>query len=623
MSFDMNAIYLDKTKDYLIKFQKMILDITFDFMNIEQENFDERVNALLESIGKFFGADRAYLFTINIEKDNLVYSHKWCATGIKEEIRTIEETSFVKYAWWFDQLEQNSIVHIRDVNSMPEAASQERAELLRQEVKSLISVPITVDGETLAFIGIDTVVIAREWTEEDVELLHIMSNILSRGFSQLNQLAEIKYLADHDTLTGLPNRLLLTKKFERGIQKARREDKSISILFINLDGFKRINDTLGYHKGNDLLKQVSERLLSVFSKGDSVYRTDGDQFILYLGDYQDEEELDFIIAQVINVFRQTFVLRGEEYVMTASLGLSQYPRDGEEVELLLENAYTAMHHAKSLGKNNYQKFTEKLRKETREELILTNDLYYAIERDQMKLYYQPQVDGETGEILSVETLLRWEHPEFGFVPPFKFIPLAEKTQLILPIGSWVLETACKQLKEWQEKGFNSIKLAINFSAHQLNHPNVIKKIEEILERTLIDPQNLEIEITESVAIDSSCQAKHNLERLNKLGISLFIDDYGKEYSSMRRLKEESIDALKVDMSFIQGIGINPKDEIITKSILLLASDLGLKTVAEGVETKEQVDFLNKTSCDRLQGYYFHKPMPADEIEKFFILNSKK
>lgn len=344
---------------------------------------------------------------------------------------------------------------------------------------------------------------------------------------------------------------------------------------------------------------------------------------MYLSDYQDEEELDFIVAQVIDAFRKTFVLRGEEYVMTASLGLSQYPSDGADVEVLLENAYTAMHHAKSLGKNNYQKFTEKLRKETYEELVLTNDLYYAIERNQMSLRYQPQVDGETGEIPSIETLLRWEHPEFGFVSPFKFIPLAEKTQLILPIGSWVLETACRQLKEWQEKGFKSIKLAVNFSAHQLNHPKVIKKIKEILERTSIEPHYLEIEITESVAIDSSIQVKDNLERIKNMGISLSIDDYGKEYSSMRRLKEESVDALKVDISFIQGIGINPKDEIIIKSILLLASDLGLETVAEGVETKEQVDFLNKTSCGRLQGYYFHKPMPADEMGKLLRLNGEK
>lgn len=272
--------YIDKIKEqkHLIAFQKMILDITFDFMDINQENFDERVNNLLESIDQFFEADRSYLFTINVKKDTIIYSHEWCATGIREEVGTINEIPMVTYSWWFDQLEKNNTVHIEDVTSMPEAASAERDKLLKQEVKSLLSVPIVVDGETLAFIGIDTVTIRKKWIEEDIELLHIMANILSRGFSQLNQLAEINFLADHDTLTGLPKRLLLTKKLEKGIQKARLQKHSVSILFINLDGFKRINDTLGYHQGNDLLKQVSERLLSVFSKEDSVYRTDGDQF---------------------------------------------------------------------------------------------------------------------------------------------------------------------------------------------------------------------------------------------------------------------------------------------------------------------------------------------------------
>lgn len=233
----------------------------------------------------------------------------------------------------------------------------------------------------------------------------------------------------------------------------------------------------------------------------------------------------------------------------------------------------------------------------------------------MTLHYQSQVRGATGEIIGVETLLRWKHPEYGFIPPCKFIAVAEQTRLILPIGYWVLKTACEQWMEWQEKGFKPIKIAVNFSGHQLNHPDIIRQIEEILAETSMPPEYLEIEITESVAMDHNNEVRGRLDKIKELGISLSIDDYGKEYSSLKRLKESAVDALKIDMSFVQGIGINQKDEIIVKALLSLASNLGIDTVAEGVETKEQLEFLNQTCCIRLQGYYFHKPMPAIEMEK--------
>lgn len=597
MDGDIKDIYSDKSKDYIIEFQQMILEITFEFMNITQENYDERVNHLLESIGLFFEMERTYLFSLNYKNNTMIYSHEWCNDGVDPLVGIDKEIPLDIYPWWLEQLNKNNIIHVEDVNLMPPEASVERKHLRKQGIKSIISVPISVDGQIEAYIDIDSVKFVKTWSAEDIKLIHIMAKILSKGITQINHVNEISFMLNHDLLTSLPNRLLLTTKLEKDIEKTRLNKQPFSLLFINLDGFKRINDTLGYHQGNDLLKQAAERLRSLFKKEDIVYRTDGDQFILYLRDYQNEIELDFIVVQVMDIFTKAFVLRGEEYVITASMGLSEYPIDGEDVELLLENAYTAMHLAKKLGKNQYQRFTEKLRKETYEDLVLTNDLYHAIEKNQLTLYYQPQVDGKTGEILSIEALLRWNHPEFGFVSPFKFIPIAEKTRLILPIGQWVLETACAQLKEWQSQGCQAIKLGVNFSAHQLNHPKLMKKMEEVFKRTAIDPKYLEIEITESVAIDYALQVQENLERIKDLGISLSIDDYGQEYSSMRRLKEDSIDALKIDMSYIQGIGINPKDEIIVKSILLLAHDLGLETVAEGVETKEQVNFLNKTSCD--------------------------
>lgn len=297
--------------------------------------------------------------------------------------------------------------------------------------------------------------------------------------------------------------------------------------------------------------------------------------------------------------------------------------DGEDIQTLIRNADMAMYKAKSLGKNQYVICSEQLKLKTAEEISLTNDLYYAIDRGEMLLHYQPQVKGATGEIIGVETLLRWNHPEHGLVPPLKFIPVAEKTRLILPIGYWVLRTACEQWVEWYNKGFKPIKMAVNFSGHQLNHPDIIQQIVEILSETSMAPEYLEIEITESVAMDHNHKVKERLDKIKEMGISLSIDDYGKEYSSLKRLKESAVNAMKIDMSFVQGIGINPKDEIIVKALVSMATSLGIDTVAEGVETKEQLEFLNQTCCVLLQGYYFHKPMPSDELGNLLVLNTKQ
>ena len=622
MVSDINKIYLDEidAKSYKIEFQKMVLDISFEFMSINQESFDKKVNNLLGKVGSFFDVDRTYLFTLDYNNDTMTYSNEWCNTGINPEVGTIEEIPLGVFPWWLDQLNKNNLVYVEDVNVMPDEASAEQDQLYRQDVKSLVSVPIIVEGKIQAFIGIDSVTSTKKWTEENIELLYIMAKILSSGITHINYHKKIDFMAYYDALTGLPNHSLLTDRVNQGIFRASRQETLISIMFIDLDGFKMINDTLGHDQGDELLKQVSRRLLSVVRKNDTVCRLGGDEFILYINDYKDEDNLDIIASKVIGVFNKPFILRDQEHFITGSVGISQYPIDGDDVKTLIKNADMAMYKAKSLGKNQYQKCSNDLKNSTLETISLTNNLYGAIERNEMILYYQPQVNGLTGEILGVEALLRWNHPKCGFVPPFKFIPLAEKTRLILPIGYWVLKTACEQCKEWQDKGFKPIKIAVNFSVYQLNHPSIIEQIEDVLEKTSLQAKYLDVEITESLAMDTNGKIKETLETIKNLGVTLSIDDFGKEYSSLSRLKELPIDRIKIDMSFVQGIGISDKDEMITNAIVLLASNLGLETIAEGVETKEQMEFLNKTTCDQMQGYYFYKPMPAVEMEKLLTPN---
>lgn len=432
---------------------------------------------------------------------------------------------------------------------------------------------------------------------------------------------EVTFLAYHDALTGLPNRLLLTDRLKQGILRANRQETLISIMFIDLDGFKIINDTLGHDQGDQLLKQFAERLSDIVRKNDTVCRIGGDEFILYINGYNAEDDLDIIASKIMDNFKKPFSLKGQEYFITGSMGISQYPIDGDDVDTLIKNADMAMYKAKGLGKNQYQKCSHDLKYSALETMSFTNSLYRAIERNEMMLYYQPQVNGLTGEIIGVEALLRWNHPEHGFVPPSKFIPLAEKTRLILPIGYWVLETACAQCKAWQEKGFKTIRMAVNFSVYQLDNPDIVQQIKDALKHASLPAQYLEIEITESTIMDHNGRIKQTLENIKNIGVSLSIDDFGKEYSSLNRLKELPIDRVKIDMSFVQGIGMSDKDETITKAIILLASNLGLQTIAEGVETKNQMEFLNQRMCNELQGYYLHKPMPASEMEKLLALNS--
>ena len=614
--------YIDeiKLKDYQIEFQKMVLDISFEFMNIDEESLDGNIEKLLKTIGLFFKVDRTYMFTLNHNNKTMTYSHEWCNEGINPELSTIKGVGFDVFPWWINELKENKLVYLEDVSDMPYEAISEQAQLYRQNVKSLMSVPIEVDGKIHAFIGIDSVFKRKKWTDSDIELLHIMSNILAGGITHINYHKKINFMAYHDSLTGLPNRLLLTDRINQEILRANRGKSLFSVMLINLDGFKMINDTLGHDQGDELLKQISKRLLNIVRKSDTVCRLGGDEFILYINGYKDEESINVIASKILNIFQQAFILKGREYFISASLGISQYPNDGQDVKSLIKNADMAMYTAKTYGKNQYQKCTEELKNIAIETISLTNYLYKAINKNEMILYYQPKIDSLSGKILGVEALLRWKHPELGFIPPFKFIHLAEKTGLILPIGNWVLKTACQQFKEWQNKGFKAMKIAVNFSVHQLNHPYIIKQIKEILDETGMEAEYLEIEITESAAIDIKGNIKETLEKIRSMGISLSIDDFGKEYSSLNRLKELPIDKVKIDMSFVQGIGNCHKDEIIVKTVIFLASEFGYQTIAEGVETKEQVEFLKKYKCDQLQGYYYYRPMPANEIEKLLSQN---
>ena len=387
---------------------------------------------------------------------------------------------------------------------------------------------------------------------------------------------------------------------------------------MDLDSFKMINDTMGHSRGDEILKRVAQNLTNILRKTDTVARFGGDEFLIMLDNIENEKNISDMGNKIMDTFKRPFIIDEHEFFITGSAGIAVYPGDGEDGETLVKNADIAMYRAKANGKNKYVMCTENMKEEVKKNMTISNHLFRARERGELMVYYQPQINLQTGKIIGLESLLRWNHPTFGMIPPNVFIPLAEKNGSINSIGEWVLRTACNQNKAWQDMGLLYARIAVNLSVIQFNDPLIVEKVDKILKETGLSPKHLELEITESIAVKENKNVVDILDRLKKLGVSISIDDFGTEYSSLSRLKTLPIDRIKIDMQFIHGIEGNEKDQAITKIIINLAKSLNLEVIAEGVETKGQMEFLNQKMCEEAQGYYYYKPMPAEELEEILI-----
>jgi len=398
-----------------------------------------------------------------------------------------------------------------------------------------------------------------------------------------------------------------------------------ALIYIGLDNLKRINDTFGYGIGDLLLKAVADRLVISIRKSDYVARlaegeTDaiisrvgGDEFIVLMHDIRQIEDAARTSRRLLKELSAPYDLSGREVFMTVSIGIALYPDDGTDVDDLLRNAEKAMRHTKNEGKNNYHFYSSSMHSSVLELLTLENDLHRAIERNELVLYYQPKVDTATRMVMGMEALIRWKHPDRGLVPPMQFIPMAETSGLILPIGEFVIRTVCKQIKTWQEAGYKPINIAMNVSSHQFEKQNLMEIVQAALQDTLISPQCLELEITESTIMRNPEKIIRILTELKALGIRISIDDFGTGYSSLSYLKRLPLDFLKIDQSFVKGLASDPRDQAIVRTTIVMAHSLSLKTIAEGVETEEQLSFMQKHGCDESQGYLFSRPLPAEEI----------
>ncbi|MDH4127519.1 MAG: EAL domain-containing protein [Spirochaetota bacterium] len=425
----------------------------------------------------------------------------------------------------------------------------------------------------------------------------------------------LQFLAHYDTLTGLPNRILFQDRLKQALIQANHDKKMLSIMFLDLDRFKNINDTMGHFVGDELLKEVANRLKSCVRKTDTISRLGGDEFTIILTDISNIQIVSSISQKIIDIFSTPFKLEGQEIFVTTSIGISMYPADSNNVDNLIKNADTAMYHAKGMGKNNYQFYSAEMNIKAIERLDIEISLRRGLERDEFILYYQPQIDMNDGRIIGAEALLRWNPSKRGLVPPDKFIPLAEETGLIIPISEWVLNTACEQSISLYNKGYH-LRMSINLSSLQFKQKDFLNEIKKIIKKTNIDPNYLEFEITESVLIHDVEKTVKTLREFKNMGIKNAIDDFGTGYSSLSYLKRFPIDTLKIDQSFVRDINTNPDASAIVNAIISMGHSLNMKVVAEGVENYEQYKFLRDNFCDIAQGYYLSKPLPADEFFNF-------
>ncbi|MEH2229093.1 MAG: EAL domain-containing protein [Nostoc sp.] len=586
-------------------------------------NYETGIDLALAVLGEAAKADRAYLFQNHLhpvtEEMAVSLRFEWIQSSIESTHHHWQNQPYQAsgLARWYTVLSSGQ--SINGITQKFPVAEQEF--LIRDGIKSLLLVPLRLDNDFWGYLGLADCTFERHWSKhEESTLLTMAASII--GARQRQQVEEkIRYQALHDLLTGLPNRLLFNELLSKTLPNATRNGESLAVIFLDLDRFKVINDTLGHTLGDKLLQSVSQRLKDSLRGGDTVARWGGDEFTILLPRVTDIEEVTLVAERILQALEDAFHLHGHELYVTASLGIALLDNNSPDTETLIQHADAALYYAKDKGRNNYQFYSVSLSAKNPELLTLEKSLRYALERNEFMLYYQPRVNIATGEITSMEALLRWQHPEMGLVAPSVFIPLVEESGLIVPIGEWTLKTACSQNKAWQDAGLPPIMIAVNLSLKQFRQPKLVETIAKILEQTGLEARFLELEIMETTAIEDFDFTTKVLKKLQQMGIYISIDDFGTGHSSLSRLQLLPLHNLKIDKSFIQYLTQDAKVAHIIQAIVTLGHSLGLKLTAEGVEKEEELEFLKSINCEEVQGFLFYRPLSAQKATE--VLESKR
>lgn len=498
-----------------------------------------------------------------------------------------------------------------DFKTLPESASRLKSRINKELEGDFVSILKHKNGRCVIVEGKGIPI--SETNGKVEQLLVLAYDITERKNSE----EKMEYMAYHDSLTGLPNRNYFRTSFNRAIEQAKEHNQKMSVIFIDLDRFKAVNDTLGHSIGDDLLIKIAETLKSCIYENDVISRQGGDEFIILLNN-SSYEETSQIATNILQALSTPFLLSGHEVYITPSLGISMFPRDGEDVETLIKNADMAMYDAKNKGKNNYQFYCNHLASTNFRKILLESKLRKALQKNALTLHYQPKVNLHLNKVTGFEALLRWNDPDVGMIPPSEFIPISEETGLIVQIGNWVLREACRQTKRWQTEGNPPLCICVNISVRQFLDDGFLESVKLILEETKLDPEHLNLEITESIAMSDVEKTITILTELKQLGVLISLDDFGTGYSSLSYLSKLPLDFVKIDQSFVRDLHLNEENKNIVRAIIQVAHSLKKIVIAEGVETKEQLDFLRQKKCDHVQGYYYSKPVPAEQAIEFLM-----
>lgn len=564
--------------------------------------------ALKESEARYkqlLGSVTDYIYTVKV-KDGLAISTDHGHGCIAVTGYSPEEYAANPYLW-------SEIVYPDDLEAVK---NQAKAILTKGSAEPLEHRIIQKNGD-VRWVR-NTPVVRKDNQGKIISYDGLISDITERKQAE----EQVSYQAFHDLLTGLPNRSLYNQRLAEALAKAKHQEHNLAVMFLDLDRFKTINDTLGHAIGDLLLQQVAQRICNCLRQHDTLSRWGGDEFTLLLPHIHSPEDAVHVAQRIIAALKPVFNLNGHELHITTSIGMAIYPQDGETVETLLGNADVALYRAKE-QRSTYRVYTATMNSQASELLALQNSLHAALERKEFQVYYQPQVNVKSRQIVGMEALVRWQHPELGLVPPGRFIPLAEETGLIVEIGEWVLRTACEQNKSWLQAGLSPIQMGVNLSARQFQEPNLVEMVADILESTGLPCHLLELEITESIAMQSVEWTSEVLGQLQSLGVNLSMDDFGTGYSSLSYLQKFPFHTLKVDKSFVRDISIDDQDRAIAQAVIALGRSLGLRTIAEGVETVEQLEVLRRMNCEDMQGFLFSRPIPALNATKLLIKHNHR
>ncbi|MCL5982310.1 MAG: EAL domain-containing protein [Firmicutes bacterium] len=597
--------------------EKLLSDIASALMTINENNVEAKLKEVMAMWERHLQANCMDIFFLDNEQRTVKSAIITCGCGTKSAtaLSAAEKEEIYAAAIGLGRLWDEGSSGSVEVNT--ESATESLwAEKITAGV--LTFVPLKNAVQLIGIVAIEKMAGRAGWKEEQQKICHIVARMITDVWLKIEADKKIKYEAYYDSLTGLPNRRHFTDRLMQAVNMAKRTDKLVGVFFIDIDSFKCVNDTMGHAGGDQLLQQIGQRMRKSVRKYDVVARFGGDEFLIMVPQAEDVAAIERVAAKILENLKEPVAVKEQKFFISVSMGIAIYPYDGDEPDTLLKNADIAMYVSKEIGKNRYALCSVSMKKDAHASITLTNDLHWALERDELFLYYQPQLEAKTEEVTGTEALLRWRHPHLGMIAPSLFIPLAEKSGLISSIGAWIINQACLQNKSWQEAGLKPITVAVNLSLGQFMDANLVEVVQNALEKSGLSPKYLELEITESIAAQDSQNIARTMDRLKALGVRIAIDDFGSGYSSLDRFKAMPVDKLKIAMRFVHGIGSSNKDEEIIKVILQLGRTFGIKVLAEGVEDKKQLFFLRENSCDEIQGFYYYKPLTADRMGEVLL-----